>query len=145
MGYQSSKSAQNASLSRDVAAIFLRVAKQFTNIDLARFFLFFKKFWFIWLRYFSFCITYKWRDLVKILMTKLWHASSFLLERTDFENVIFEKIPWPLLRTPGSKRSNNLETQNNKNSRRKIIKIRWNNTGFYLWFTFMKCLKYWHT
>jgi hypothetical protein len=43
MGYQSSKSAQNASLSRDVAAIFLRVAKQFTNIDLARFFLFFKR------------------------------------------------------------------------------------------------------
>ena len=35
-----------------------------------------------------------WRDLVKISQIKLWHTSSFLLERTDFENVIFEKIPW---------------------------------------------------
>ena len=35
-----------------------------------------------------------WRDLVKISTTKLWHTSSFLLERTDFKNVIFEKIPW---------------------------------------------------
>ena len=30
-----------------------------------------------------------WRDLVKILTRKL-----FLMERTDFENVIFEKITW---------------------------------------------------
>ena len=35
-----------------------------------------------------------WRDLVKISRIKLWHTSSFSLERTDFENVIFEKIPW---------------------------------------------------
>ena len=35
-----------------------------------------------------------WRDLVKISTTKLWHTSSFLLECTDFKNVIFEKIPW---------------------------------------------------
>ena len=35
-----------------------------------------------------------WRDLVKILTIKLWHTSSFSLERTDFKNVIFEKIPW---------------------------------------------------
>ena len=31
-----------------------------------------------------------WRDLVKILTIKLWHTSSFLLERTDFENLFFE-------------------------------------------------------
>ena len=35
-----------------------------------------------------------WRDLVKISTRKLWHTSSFSLERTDFKNVIFEKIPW---------------------------------------------------
>ena len=35
-----------------------------------------------------------WRDLLKILMIKLWHTLSFSLERTDFKNVIFEKIPW---------------------------------------------------
>ena len=35
-----------------------------------------------------------WRDLVKILTTKLWHTLSFLLERTDFKNVIFEKNLW---------------------------------------------------
>ena len=34
------------------------------------------------------------RDLVKISTRKLWHTSSFSLERTDFKNVIFEKIPW---------------------------------------------------
>jgi hypothetical protein len=36
-----------------------------------------------------------WRDLVRILTMKLWHTSSFLFERTDFKNVIFEKIHWP--------------------------------------------------
>ena len=35
-----------------------------------------------------------WRDLVKILTIKLWHTSSFSLEHTDFENVVFEKIHW---------------------------------------------------
>ena len=35
-------------------------------------------------------------DLVKILIRKLWHTSCFLLEHTDFKNVIFEKIPLPL-------------------------------------------------
>ena len=25
---------------------------------------------------------------------KLWHTSFFSFERTDFKNVIFEKIPW---------------------------------------------------
>ena len=35
-----------------------------------------------------------WRDLVQISTTKLWHTSSFSLERNDFKNVIFEKIPW---------------------------------------------------
>ena len=35
-----------------------------------------------------------WRDFVKILTMKLWHTSSFSLERTDFKNVIFENIPW---------------------------------------------------
>ena len=35
-----------------------------------------------------------WRDLVKISQIKLWHTSSFLLERTDFKNAIFEKIHW---------------------------------------------------
>ena len=35
-----------------------------------------------------------WRDLVKWLTRKLWHTSYFLLERTDFKNVIFEKNPW---------------------------------------------------
>ena len=35
-----------------------------------------------------------WTDLVKISRIKPRHASSFLLERTDFENVIFEKIHW---------------------------------------------------
>jgi hypothetical protein len=34
-----------------------------------------------------------WRDLVKISTRKLWHTSSFSLERTDFKNLIFEKIP----------------------------------------------------
>ena len=34
-----------------------------------------------------------WRDLVKILMRKLRHASSFSLKWTDFKKVIFEKIP----------------------------------------------------
>ena len=29
-----------------------------------------------------------------LLIRKPWHTSSFLLERTDFKNVIFEKIPW---------------------------------------------------
>ena len=35
-----------------------------------------------------------WRDLVKISSRKLWHTSSFSLERTDFKNVIFEKNHW---------------------------------------------------
>jgi hypothetical protein len=35
-----------------------------------------------------------WPDLVKILTRKLRHASSFSLERTDFKNIIFEKIHW---------------------------------------------------
>ena len=35
-----------------------------------------------------------WRYLVKISTRKLWHTSSNSLERTDFKNVIFEKIPW---------------------------------------------------
>ena len=35
-----------------------------------------------------------WKDLVKISSRKLWHTSSFSLERTDFKNVIFEKIHW---------------------------------------------------
>ena len=67
-----------------------------------------------------------WKDLVKISRIKLWHTSSFLLKRTDFENVIFEKNPWALLRTPRLPRSNNLETQNDKNYKWKLIKNRWN-------------------
>ena len=35
-----------------------------------------------------------WGDLVKMLTIKLWHTSSFSFERTDFKNVIFEKIHW---------------------------------------------------
>ena len=35
-----------------------------------------------------------WRDLVRLLMMKLWHTSSFSFEHTDFKNVIFEKIHW---------------------------------------------------
>ena len=35
-----------------------------------------------------------WGDLVKMLTIKLWHTSSFSLERTDFKNAIFEKIHW---------------------------------------------------
>ena len=35
-----------------------------------------------------------WRDLVKISTRKLWHTLSFLLERTNFKSIIFEKIPW---------------------------------------------------
>ena len=37
-----------------------------------------------------------WTDLVKILTSKPGHSSSFLLECTDFKNVIFGKIPLPL-------------------------------------------------
>ena len=37
-----------------------------------------------------------WTDLVKILTSKPGHSSSFLLECTDFKNVIFENIPLPL-------------------------------------------------
>ena len=37
-----------------------------------------------------------WTDLVKILTSKPGHSSSFLLECTNFKNVIFEKIPLPL-------------------------------------------------
>ena len=37
-----------------------------------------------------------WTDLVKILTSKLGHSSTFLLECTDFKNVIFENIPLPL-------------------------------------------------
>ena len=35
-----------------------------------------------------------WTDLVKISRIKLRHASSFSLERIDFESVIFEKNHW---------------------------------------------------
>ena len=35
-----------------------------------------------------------WRDLEKISSRNLWPTSSFSLERTDFKNVIFEKIHW---------------------------------------------------
>ena len=35
-----------------------------------------------------------WTDLVKILTSKPGHSSTFLLECTDFKNVIFEKIHW---------------------------------------------------
>ena len=34
-----------------------------------------------------------WTDLVKISTSKPGHKSSFLLECTDFKNIIFEKIP----------------------------------------------------
>ena len=51
----------------------------------------------------------------------------FSFERTDFKNVIFEKIPWAHSeKTPRSPRSNDLETQNDKNSKWKLIKNRWN-------------------
>ena len=35
-----------------------------------------------------------WTDLVKKLTRKLWYTPIFLLEHTDFKNVIFEKIHW---------------------------------------------------
>ena len=35
-----------------------------------------------------------WTDLVKMFFRKLRHVSFFSFERTDFKNVIFEKIHW---------------------------------------------------
>ena len=32
--------------------------------------------------------------LLKVLTRKPWHTSSFLLKRSDFRNVFFEKIAW---------------------------------------------------
>ena len=49
---------------------------------------------------------------------KLRHASSFLLERPDFKNVIFEKNSW----AP----SEVAEVANNENFKWKPIKNRWN-------------------
>ena len=54
-----------------------------------------------------------WTDLVKILTSKPAHSSSFLLECTDFKNVIFENIPLPLSQVAEV----NLEIQNNENSK----------------------------
>ena len=67
-----------------------------------------------------------WRDLVKILTRKLRHSSSLSLECTDFKNVIFEIIPEPSLRSLRSPRANDLKTQNDENSKWKLVKTRWN-------------------
>ena len=67
-----------------------------------------------------------WRDLVKILTTKLWHTTSFSLERTDIKNVIFENIPWAPSEVAKVAEVKRPQTQNNENSKWKPIKNRWN-------------------
>ena len=67
-----------------------------------------------------------WTDLVKILTRKLWHTSSFSLERPDFKNVIFEKIPWAPSEVAKVAEVKRPQTQNNENSKWKPIKNRWN-------------------
>ena len=52
--------------------------------------------------------------------TKLWHTSSFLFERTDFRNVIFEKIPWAPSKVAEVKRP---QTQNKKILNENPLKI----------------------
>jgi hypothetical protein len=72
-------------------------------------------------------LTFQTRILIEeyqILTRKPRHASSFSLECTDFKNVNFEKFPEPLLRSPGLPRSNDLEIQNDENSRLKLVKTR---------------------
>ena len=55
----------------------------------------------------------------EILMRKPRNASFFSLECTDFKNVIFEKIPWTPSEDAEVAKSNDLEIQNNKNSKYK--------------------------
>ena len=53
-------------------------------------------------------------DLVKISRIKPRHASSFLLECTDFENVIFEKIHLAPSEDAEVKRPQNSKCRNSK-------------------------------
>ena len=60
-----------------------------------------------------------WTDLVKMFSRKLRHASFFSFEPTDFKNVIFENIHW-------AHSEDDLEIQNDENSKWKLVKTRWN-------------------
>ena len=65
-----------------------------------------------------------WRYLVKISTRKLWHTSSFSLERTDFKNVIFEKIPFWGRRGRWGQTTSKLKITKILN--KKPIKTKWN-------------------
>ena len=48
------------------------------------------------------------------------------MDPADFKNVIFENIPWALFEVAKVTEVKHLETQNDKNSKSKLIKSRWN-------------------
>ena len=67
-----------------------------------------------------------WRDLVNILTRKLWHTSSFSLERTDFKNVTFEKIPWAPYEVAEFAEVKRPRNSKYRKFEWKLVKTRWN-------------------
>ena len=65
-----------------------------------------------------------WRDFVKILMRKPRHTSFFSCNALIPKIQFLKKIPVSFLRSLRLQRSNNLETQNNENSKRKLVNLK---------------------
>ena len=69
-----------------------------------------------------------WRDLVEISTRKLWHASSLLLQHTDFRNVVFEKNPPAPSEVAEVERRSKFKFHRNQKLwkfQMKFIRIRW--------------------